>query len=142
MSQSSSTGNLLQHNAGQGSIWICSSSRRACTTLAAWRGGGHLSAEPAAGWGTAITVTGAPHLRMSVQLHFHQEQSDQRWCSKQRLEHACNDMYDSMQSAEASACYVAHLCYFDSLQLEFTVKTGGFLDECVKCVDQVLDFGN
>lgn len=51
-------------------------------------------------------------------------------------------MYDSMQSAEASACYVAHLCYFDSLQLEFTVKTGGFLDECVKCVDQVLDFGN
>lgn len=25
--------------------------RRACTTLAAWRGGGHLSAEPAAGWG-------------------------------------------------------------------------------------------
>lgn len=51
-------------------------------------------------------------------------------------------MYDSMQSAEASACYVAHLCYFDSLQLEFTIKTGGFLDECVKCVDQVLDFGN
>lgn len=72
-------------------------------------------------------MTGA-HLRTSVQSHFHQEQSDQSWCSK--------------QSAEASACYVAHLCYFDSLQLEFTVKTGGFLDECVKCVDQVLDFGN
>lgn len=40
------------------------------------------------GGGTAITMTGA-HLRTSVQSHFHQEQSDQSWCSKQRLEHAC-----------------------------------------------------
>lgn len=43
----------------------------ACTTLAAWRGGGHLSAEPAAGWGAAITMIGAPDLRTSVQSHFH-----------------------------------------------------------------------